>query len=303
MSRTTQPSDALLRFGLRANAVFSTACAVGLLLNAPTLSLHLAIDAWGLRSLALALLGFAVFLVVQAGRQTLRLFEAAMTSLGDFVWVVGSLVFVGLWSGLTGFGTALVAGVAAGVGLLGMVQILGLRKLTREPDETRGTRQRLELRHVVQAPPAAMWEVISDLGGIERYSDDLTETFLRAGAAPGVGAVRECANVRGQRWAERCVAFQPPTSLELEYHADEPGFPFPMRRLQGGWGLEPLGLEATAIRVWWSFTANLPGTGTLIAAVMSESLRRSFPQMLERMGEDAAQRAGRTCSLQEEHRV
>ena len=294
MSLRMYPSDALLRVGLIANAIFSTACAFGLLVDAHRLGHALAVDPWILRVLAIGLIGFGIHLVVQARRTVLRLRDALLTSLADYAWVAASAVFALLWPGLTTGGVALVAGVALGVGGVGTVQLIGLRRAVAEPDEDRRTHHCIMLQHVVAAPSDAMWAIVADMAGIRRYSDDLTESFLRAGATPGPGAVRECVNRKGHRWAERCVAFEPPHSIELEFQTQEPGFPFPMRRLLGGWSLEPKGPNLTEVTVWWSFTAKTSWAGPVVAAVMSEPIRRDFPRVLERMAHAARTQATAT---------
>lgn len=295
---TQQPqlnsSETLLRTGLVANATFSTLCAWALLLDTHTLSQELGIRPWLIRTLGFLLLGFAAGLVFQARHRPIHLGWALLTSLADFAWVLGSLVFAALWPGLTAFGLWLVLGVAFGVGALGATQLLGIGRLVSESDSSMKTRQRFEIRHVVDAPHAALWAVVADLGAISRFSDDLVESFIRDSAQPGADAVRECANTKGQRWSERCVAFEPMRSLTLEFQTHEDGFPFPMRRMLGGWKLDPQGASATAVTVWWSFTTKPPWAGLPITVLMSHPIRRDLVRVLDRMADEARRKIGGT---------
>lgn len=110
---------------------------------------------------------------------------------------------------------------------------------------------------------------------------------MAEGEQPRVGATRHCASSKGERWAERCTAWEPGRALGLEFQSKEQGFPFPMDPMVGGWRLEPMAGNRSRVTVWWSFTTKPAGAELLIVPMMAGSIRRSFPKVIEAMARDA----------------
>jgi hypothetical protein len=191
---------------------------------------------------------------------------------------------------MTGTGVAMALGVAAVVAGFAVAQIRGLQQLVLEPDPRLGTRHRFELALELAAPCDALWRVVADLGAIQRYSTGLRESFVRGGAAPGIGAVRECADTSGRRWSERCTGWRAGRSLELEFQTKEAGFPYPLDPMHGGWNLDPLDPDRTRVTVWWSFTTKPAWAGWLLVPLMGAGIARSLPAMLHAMADEAAGR-------------
>ena len=278
----------LLRTALLGNAALSTACVVGLVTWIEPLTRELGVGAPWLYALAAGLLGFVAMLVWQASRPQLDTADAMMTSLGDGAWVLGSaVVLVVQPEALTALGSELVAAVALGVGTAGVAQLFGIRRLIAEPDPGRSTRNRVEVVVDVEAEREAMWSVVADLGAIERFSPALASSFVRDGAAPGKGAVRECASDRGQRWAERVIDWQPGRSFEIDFLTEEPGFPFPMAPMVGGWRLESQGPSHTRVTLWWSFDTTPAWVAPLLVPLLARRMRRDFPPVVRAMAAQA----------------
>jgi hypothetical protein len=121
----------LLRTALRANAAFSTATGIGMLLAPAAAGALLGVDApWVLRGIGLALLIFAVDLVwFSRSERTLRTIGQAAVA-GDAAWVLGTLALATLMPGLLSTsGWMMAAGVALAVGGFAVAQALGLRRL------------------------------------------------------------------------------------------------------------------------------------------------------------------------------
>jgi hypothetical protein len=121
------PNPAPLRLALFGNAAFSTACAVLMLTAAEPLARATGIPAPLLWSIGIALLIFALDLVLVA---RLRQVHTALVWAfigADGAWVVGSVVVLAVASILTPVGQGLVATVALVVGIFAALQYRGLR--------------------------------------------------------------------------------------------------------------------------------------------------------------------------------
>ncbi|MCH9681902.1 MAG: SRPBCC family protein [Deltaproteobacteria bacterium] len=281
-----------LRLALLANATVSSMCAIGLLGWAPDLETHIPLPASAQYGLAAGLLVFVTWLVWQATRPAVDLRDALSTSLADGLWVLGSAIIWGWWSDASSpLGAALFLGVAGAVGLVGGLQLAGIGYAIAERDPSLGTRNRHALTVDVDAPPDSMWKVIADLPGIHRYAPDITSSTMRTADAPGLGAVRACTNARGQRWAEQCTDWVPGERIALRFLANEPGFPFPMNPMLGGWVVQGSGRDRARVTVWWSFTTKPAWAGVFIVPLMAGSLRRSFIPVIQAMAAQARRHA------------
>ncbi len=280
--------DRFLRAALFTNAAFSTLCSTVLFVDAEPLSTHLGAPPSVLYGLGAALAAFVMILVWEATRPVVGLLSALLISGSDFLWVLGSGLLVAMApEAFTSLGLALVIGVAVVVGLSGIAQLVGIRRTIAETDSTLGTRCHIEVGIDADVSRDAMWRVVSDLEGVHRYAPDLAESKLRGGGAPGVNAVRQCTNVKGQTWAERCTRWDPGHGLDIEFQTAEAGFPFPMETMVGGWRLESLGSSRTRVTVWWSFTTKPSWAELMIVPILATSLRRHFPNVLRTMATEA----------------
>lgn len=126
---TSQPRDHLLRTSLRANAGFSALCAGTALVAAAPLAAALGIpEPRLLTSLGVQLLGFAALLIVLASRPVIRIGLALAVVIADALWVAATLPV--LLSGLlTAAGNWTACAIAIVVGLFGVLQTLGIRRL------------------------------------------------------------------------------------------------------------------------------------------------------------------------------
>ncbi len=117
----------------------------------------------------------------------------------------------------------------------------------------------------VASSPEEIWSIVGDLGRISAYMPDLVHSELRGGVAPGVGAVRACRDRAGRAWAEQVTAYDPTERrFEVRFLHEEPGFPYPMRPMYGGWQVHarPGGAR---VEVWWSLTPTTPLPWLMVA--------------------------------------
>jgi len=279
------PQGQLLRYALRANAVFSALTGTLLLLAAAPVALHLGrLPPWSLAVIGAGLLGFSAIVWLTASRP--RPARALGIAVLDLAWVAGTIPLALATELFTPAGKTTVLVVAAVVGLLAAAQLLGIRGLLRDREAGRGRFRHCISVSVPDVPADAMWRLVADLGDIARFSPTLASSRLREGVEPKIGAVRVCSNTQGQRWAERCEAFDPDRRrLELRFLTEEPGFPYPASVMFGGWTVTEDG-PGCRVDVWWSLTPTLPA-GWLAVTLMSLQVDSQFAELVSRMAEVA----------------
>lgn len=277
-----------LRFALAANAAFSLTCAVVLLLRPSPAGDWLGIQApFIFQAVGAGLAVFAADLLHQATRRRMATWRALYASMADFAWVAGTAVLLALFPGvLSPAGTVLAVGVALAVLVFGGWQLSGIARAHRLPD---GEGYRHCVLVAADAPADIMWDVIGRLGDICHYMPSLKRSEIRDGAAPGVGAVRECEDRTGKRWAEECTRFTPGRGFEVRFLAEEPGFPFPVERMHGGWEVYP-DASGSQLMVWWEFTLKHRLLAPVILALLAYQADRDFPKVVRRMAEAASGR-------------
>ena len=276
---TTRP----LRIALVGNALFSTFSGVLLLVFPKSIAAFLGIGTpMLLAGIGVALLLFAADLVHQATRRRMRTWRTLYAVAGDGLWVAGTLVLLlGFPAVFSGPGKVLLLVVGGIVATFGVLQFRGAGLAHRISGTGR-------YRHcvAVSAPvdADALWRVVSDLGGISAYFPALRSSFLRGGQPPGVGAVRQCEDLRGKRWAEECTRFDPAKRrVELKFLCDEPGFPYPASEMMGGWEIlgEPDG--ASEVRVWWELKPRPAALAPLLMPLLGLKADMDFPKLIAAM--------------------
>ena len=62
---------------------------------------------------------------------------------------------------------------------------------------------------VINAPPEAVWEVVSDFNGLPRWLSTITESRIVLGKNREVGAIRELRRANGTKVQEKLIAYEP----------------------------------------------------------------------------------------------
>ncbi len=274
-----------LRIALAANAAFSLTSA-GLMLFLPSLvgdwlGVHTPLV---LQAIAVGLLVFAMDLLHQATRSRMATWRALYASAGDFAWVAATAVLLTLFPrSLSVEGNTLVVGVAVVVGAFGLWQLWAAGRAHQPQADA-------QYRHCiivsVNAPAAAMWQVIERIGDIQRYMPSLKSSELLGGKGPGVGAVRQCEDRSGKRWAEECVGFQAGESFIVRFLSEAPDFPFPASRMTGGWKVTPAGSGAE-VMVWWELDPKPKFLAPILLPILAFQADRDFPKVIQSMARDA----------------
>lgn len=276
-------SEQPLRRELLANAAFSTLSGGTFVLFGPAVA-----DLIGIgiplvyQIIGLGLLVFAGYVLWIATRKTVDTFAVLQISLGDFLWVMGTLVVILLtlpslhWGGLV----AMLL-VAAVVLRFGIGQLNGISKAYAIPNKH--NTHRICVAIDTPEPADKLWPIIADLPSIREYSPHLETVILREDTTPGVGAVRQCTDDKGKTWAEHCTRYDHDArALDMHFLADEPGFPYPFQTMDGGWEVVPNGNGST-VNIWFEVTPKNRWTHPIILAMMTKNLASNFGDVVARM--------------------
>jgi hypothetical protein len=281
-----------LAFALLANAVFSGAAALVLLVFPETLAPELGGVAPALlRGVGVGLAGFVALLATairDAAQPRPRGTPALAAVVLDGGWVLGTAALLPfVWGHVSPAGLVLFAGVGIVVAGVAAAQWRGIDRLFAEPDASLGTTHRVEVWVDADVPASRMWPVIADLGGIDAHLESLAEAAVEG--TPGPGAVRTCANHQGQRWSEEVTDWRPGHALSLRFRTEQPGFPYPMFRMLGGWRLTPRGPNRTGVVVWWSFTPRPRWLAPAMVPIMLRQVRRDMEATVASMARTAGE--------------
>ena len=71
------------------------------------------------------------------------------------------------------------------------------------------TEMNIEHSIVINAPPEAVWEVVSDFNGLPRWLPVIVDSRLVLGKNREVGAIRELTRANGTKVQEKLIAYEP----------------------------------------------------------------------------------------------
>ncbi|CAN5812286.1 hypothetical protein BH23DEI1_BH23DEI1_23410 [soil metagenome] len=274
-----------LRNALLANALFASATGSFILIAPATVTGLLGVAHHPLlTAIGVGLVVFALDLTHQATRRRISTWRAAYATVLDLAWVAGTVVVLAThqhW--FTTAGVAIIAAVGALVLGFAILQGRGIDDAHRVPLSR--LRQHCVRVHV-DRPAASMWQVIADLGAIQRYMPSLAYSAIEAGTEPGRGAVRTCVDRGGRSWSEECIAFEP-NSLALRFKTEAAGFPFPASEMYGGWTVEPDGSGGSHVTVWWMLRPRPSVITVLLMPIFGFRADREITNVVRRMAADA----------------
>jgi hypothetical protein len=278
-------SNRPLRVALFVNAVFSVTCAL-LLLTLPEFMGDL-LDIQApliLRLVGVGLLIFSVDLIHQTTQLRLATWRALYASMGDFLWVIVSVLGLLLFPRLVSVtGVVIVTVVALVVFAFGIWQIWGIDRAYRAENPA-VRRHCLVVR--TRAPAVDMWNIIKRMGDIQNYMPSLVRSEILDGKVPGVGAVRHCTDKAGRSWSEECIRFEPGYSFTMRFISEAPDFPFPASMMFGGWEVIPMGGESDVV-VWWEIAPKPRFLAPILLPILAFSADRDFVQIVRQMTNDA----------------
>jgi uncharacterized protein YndB with AHSA1/START domain len=137
----------------------------------------------------------------------------------------------------------------------------------------------IEIEREIRASPEAVFDVLADHRGWERWSGAREVVLRREGDPPpnGAGASRVI-RARGLAIEEEITRFEPPERMEYRVVAG-----LPIRNHRAWLRLEPSG-RGTRLRWEVRFDPRIPGSGPLLR----RALRASLEHVLDRLSERVA---------------
>lgn len=280
----------LLRFALLGNAVFSTICALGLILYPDIIGDLIGWSATLIyQAVGACLIIFAADLYHQVSQKHLSSLRALIACLADFSWVIATvIVLLAFSSEIAENGKLLLLGIASMVMLFGILQALGINKLFTNSESP--NRLSVCIKVISDTPTSAIWPIIADLGNIQRYANNLKNSEVHLPPNKQLtGSVRTCTDTKGNSWQEKCVHSVEGKSLSIEFLTDANDFPFPMIEMLGKWQLvKPENAPSTSVvQVSWEFVLRNPSLSFILLPMMTWQIERDFPLLIGKMAEDA----------------
>jgi ribosome-associated toxin RatA of RatAB toxin-antitoxin module len=122
------------------------------------------------------------------------------------------------------------------------------------------------------APPAAVWTVITDFDRYAEVAPNLSRVDVLDG--DGEGMHRACTDTDGRTWTETCTVWEPEHRYAVEVHVAESPF---HRRLfhtfSGEWAMEPRD-EGVLVTMTFSFLPRYGPLGWLLGRLLEREARR-----------------------------
>lgn len=138
----------------------------------------------------------------------------------------------------------------------------------------------------VDAPADKMWSIISQFKDIHKYSPFLKSSRVLDDKRPGIGAIRACEDQKGNQWREECVDFDEGSRVTLRFLAEDPNFPLPASKMQGGWEITPRENGCDVI-VWWELSPKPKYMAPIILPLFAFKMDRDFPSIIQNMALNA----------------
>ncbi|MEX0828066.1 MAG: SRPBCC family protein [Haliea sp.] len=278
-----------LRIALLGNAMFSATSGLVMVIAPGWIGTMLGIEAAvAYRIVGIGLLIFTMDLIHQATRPRLQTWRALYAVAADLLWVLGSFVGLLFFSAALSYDSVwIVAGVAAIVFTFAIWQLSGINRAHRISQ----TGVYPLYRHCVMvessAPADDLWALIRDLGKISRYMPSLRTSMMLNHQLTGIGAIRRCVNLAGDAWSERCTVFNDvQRCFAVQFLADEPGFPFPVSRMDGGWHVQAT-VNGSRVTIWWELVPKSKLMAPLLLPLLAWQVDRDFPRLIARMTDEA----------------
>jgi len=140
--------------------------------------------------------------------------------------------------------------------------------------------QPVEASRVVEASPATVWRIVSDLEGYASVAPGLAHIETRG---DGEGMWRRCTDEAGRSWEETCVLWD--EGRAYSFSVDTSTYPPPLRRLlktfQGTWIVDPHP-RGSIVTMRFEGEVGMGVVGRLIARVMRRKGVRDMEAILER---------------------
>ena len=132
----------------------------------------------------------------------------------------------------------------------------------------------LQTERIIDAPAAAIWEVISD---VERYADYAPNLSKAHKTSEGPTPARRCYDTDGRGWNEACLFWEEGT--RYAYIIDTADYPYPFIQMKGTWGLEP---QVTGHKVYMHFDYT-PRQPWLLGWLTHLAVKRMFSPIVTKL--------------------
>jgi ribosome-associated toxin RatA of RatAB toxin-antitoxin module len=244
-----------LQFALRLNAAFSMITGINLAFFP-----HIFATLFGIEItvpflfIGIGLILFSTTVYVVSSQSPIHLIHVLVIILLDIGWVIGSIAIIGL--GLFGISVAGQLAIAVvGVIVLGFAIHQSYALMHVHSTGITATRKAYQFSRSVNGDRETVWSVISDLNNYHNIAPNIDETHVVSGE--GEGMVRSCSS-GGNSWSETCTVWDPGQKYSFLIDTAAPDYPYPLKHLQGTWGVNPISNGKVDIEMLFEFEYNHP---------------------------------------------
>lgn len=154
-------------------------------------------------------------------------------------------------------------------------QSIGLSKM----DAIKGTNtKRMAFKRRVKAKKSKAWEVISDVGNYHKVAPNIDHSQIISGHEKGM--IRSCSHGKDS-WTETCSLWEDEKQYSFIVDTSAPGYPFPLKSLQGNWQVNGITEDETEIIMNFEFEYKKPFQNLLIHPVMKHQFTKICKELLD----------------------
>lgn len=287
-----QANAHLLKFALISNAVFSTICAIFMVVGSvlianlvfETPETLLGIGAiWFVLSLGGGLLGFATLVAHVATRAVFDRKDVIQVVAADLIWVIGSMAALWIWAKhFTNTGTIIILIIGGIVLLLAFLQSVGLLVLYQGASkisvEGWGISSTIVATKTVNVDQQTAWQIISDLEGYADVAKNIAKVEVLSGET--TEAIRRCWDNDGNSWTENATHWVEGKSYGFQVNTDAQDYPYPIERLEGSWSLSPLATNQTEVGMEFKVVRKTGFKSAVIGTIISLLFAPTLDELL-----------------------
>lgn len=295
--RLNQTNSAILRFGLMANAIFSTVCAGILLISNDQLTtvIFSQDQIWFNRSSKTFLLSLGIGLAIFAAYVAFRGLQSILSKrdikfivLGDIVWVgfSGVIILQGR-DYLTDIGIWIICVIALAVLFFALLQALGLKIVYQGISQVHISRSNgdlsLKATRSVNADAATAWKIMTEHEAYADVADNLAKVQVLSG--DGLGMVRQCTSVKGEQWTEKSHVWDPEKKFGFTVDTKDANYPYPLDELSGVWLIESRKDNLCVLNMNFNISPTNNVKGKIFGFLMSSLFAPGADRLLGRWAE------------------
>jgi len=169
----------------------------------------------------------------------------------DGLWVIITLllaIILGDYLGVSGVELILIINLV--VGTLGILQFFALLLRIQHPDQNSDFDVLLKGNYDIESSIQDFWDCLAKLEDIHKFAPAVKQSIIISGDG-GIGTKRQCSDGKSAVWTEEVYDWKEGKSIALRFDPDVEGFPFPFKKMNGGWILSSEQRGKNQVCIWF----------------------------------------------------